>query len=248
MTKHLIIAGAQRSGTTYLYQLLDQHPDICMARPMRPEPKFFLSDIAFAEGCGGYHDRYFAHRHGEQVLGEKSTSYIERADAIARIKRILPKAHLVFMLRDPVLRAYSNWRFSRSHGIEPLDFFDALAAEAERVKSWDRGRFSVCPFAYSARGHYAAYLDAWLAHFPREQITVMTSESVFMDPDAVRPLLASLGLDQAVPLQSQGRINAAPELDEGMDPFLLEMLRGRYRDDTARLVQEWNLDVAAWLK
>jgi len=249
MTRHLIVAGAQRCGTTYLHHLLEQHPGVCMARPLRPEPKFFLSDEALADGgSDAYIDRYFAHRRNGQVLGEKSTSYIERDDAIVRIKRILPHVHLVFMLRDPVLRAYSNWRFSRSYGIEPLEFHAALAAEPERIQTWDRERFSVCPFAYGARGHYAAYLDPWLAHFPREQITVLTSESVFADPNAVRPLFARLGIDTAVSLQSQGRINATSEGDEGMDPVLMEALRERYRDDTDRLAREWGLDVAAWLK
>lgn len=249
MTKHLIVAGAQRCGTTYLYHLLEQHPDICMARPVRPEPKFFLSDEALAGGgSDAYIDRYFAHRGSEQVLGEKSTSYIERDDAMVRIRRVLPGAHLVFMLRDPALRAFSNWRFSRSYGIEPLEFRAALAAEQERTETWDRDRFSVCPFAYGARGHYAGYLDAWLAHFPREQITVLTSESVFSNSDAVRPLFAELGIDQEVSLQSQGRINATPEGNEGMDPGLLEALRERYRGDADRLAREWDLDVAAWLK
>lgn len=249
MTKHLIVAGAQRCGTTYLYHLLEQHPDICMARPVRPEPKFFLSDHAPADSeSDAYVDRYFAHRRGEQVLGEKSTSYIERDDAIARIKRALPDVHLVFMLRDPALRAYSNWRFSRSFGIEPLEFRAALAAEPERIKNWDRDRFSVCPFAYEARGHYAGYLDAWLAHFPRERITVLTSESLFANPDELRPLFAKLGIDPGVSLHSHGRINAAPEGSEGLDPVVLDTLKERYRGDADRLAREWDLDVAVWLK
>ena len=36
------IVGAQRSGSTYLYNLLDGHPDVCMAKHVRPEPKYFL--------------------------------------------------------------------------------------------------------------------------------------------------------------------------------------------------------------
>jgi hypothetical protein len=45
-----IIAGAQRSGTTFLYNLCDDHPDIYMAKPCFPEPKFFHVDDEFDKG------------------------------------------------------------------------------------------------------------------------------------------------------------------------------------------------------
>jgi hypothetical protein len=45
-----IIAGAPRGGTTYLYNVLDQHPDIYMAKPGAPEPKFFLVDDEHRKG------------------------------------------------------------------------------------------------------------------------------------------------------------------------------------------------------
>jgi len=95
MTDHFIIVGAQRSGTTGLYRLLAQHPDICMASPLRPEPKFFLREDAVSKGREGYLARHFPHHNGESMLGEKSTSYMEREDAILRmgstpIPRTLP--------------------------------------------------------------------------------------------------------------------------------------------------------------
>ena len=45
-----IIGGAPRSGTTWLYWLLDRHPAVHMARPLAPEPKFFLVDALYAKG------------------------------------------------------------------------------------------------------------------------------------------------------------------------------------------------------
>lgn len=246
MNRHFVIAGAQRSGTTYLYRMLEQHPDICMAQPMRPEPKFFLQDEAEST-YDQYLSRHFTHRERGQLLGEKSTSYIEREDAILRLSRLLPQAKVVFLLRDPALRAHSNWRFSHSHGLEKLDFRAALAAEPSRSLDWDRESFSVCPFAYGARGHYSRYLDQWLACFPREQLVLMNSEVLFTNPDVVvRDLFSALELDPAVPLQSPGIVNATPVEETAMDVETLQMLRERYREDTARLSTEWGLDVSSW--
>lgn len=246
MTDHFVIAGAQRSGTTGLCELLAQHPDICMARPVRPEPKFFLREDAVASGRDGYLARHFPHREGEPLLGEKSTSYMERMDAIPRIRAILPDVKLVFILREPATRAYSNWKFSRSHGIEPLDFEAALEAESERTTHWDRERYSVCPYAYAARGHYPEYLERWAACFPREHIILATSESLFGDLAAVRALFTRLGVDPEAPLQRPGRINASPEESGRVPESVLRHLRHRYRDDIRRLSDHWGLDTTPW--
>lgn len=247
MTDHFIIVGAQRSGTTGLYRLLAQHPDICMASPLRPEPKFFLREDAVNKGREGYLARHFSHHNGESMLGEKSTSYMEREDAILRIRSVLPEARLMFVLRNPVLRAYSNWRFSRSHGIEPLDFKDALEAETTRVDDWDTERFSVCPYAYATRGHYPRYLKRWAAYFSRENIILVTSEHLFNDPAAVRTILARLGVNPNVPLHLPGKVNASTvEGHTRIPETLLRHLYNRYRDDIRQLTEDWGMDTTPW--
>jgi hypothetical protein len=42
VTRHLLVVGAQRCGTTYLNDALVAHKEVAMASPMRPEPKVFL--------------------------------------------------------------------------------------------------------------------------------------------------------------------------------------------------------------
>src|SRR5262245_37213050 len=119
MHDHFVIIGAQRCGTTYLTRLLDEHPDVEMAKPFRPEPKFFLDDGAFGRGLDHYDARFFTDDRA-RVRGEKSTSYIESELAIERIASLLPDAQVVVVVRDPVSRAVSNHRFSTEHGVEHL--------------------------------------------------------------------------------------------------------------------------------
>lgn len=245
MTEHFIIGGAQRSGTTYLYKLLEQHPDICMATPLRPEPKYFLDPRSADNGYPAYLAAHFRQHPDGALLGEKSTSYIERHDATLRIRQLLPDARLVFLLREPAERAWSNWCFSRTQGIEPLSFEDALAEEENRLKGWDQSRYSVSPFAYAARGHYPRYLERWAAHFPRENITLLTSESVFADLAPVRTLLAWLGVDPDVPLQLPAKVNATVE-QPGAPQEVLRELRQRYHADRATLAEQWGLELDSW--
>src|SRR5580704_17324805 len=93
---HFIIGGAPRSGTTWLYQLLDRHPQIYMAKPVKPEPKFFLRDDLYEKGLTHYSQTWFSAAPKGRILGEKTTNYLESALAARRIAESLPETKLVF--------------------------------------------------------------------------------------------------------------------------------------------------------
>ena len=114
MSRHFLVIGAQRCGTTYLHELLADHPEIAMARPVRPEPKVFLADEVVDRGVEWYDHTWFPHAGTAGLLGEKSTSYLESPDAVTRVTAVLGRPQIVVQLRDPIERAVSNWSFSRS--------------------------------------------------------------------------------------------------------------------------------------
>ncbi len=126
MIRHLLVIGAQRCGTTYLHTMLDSHEQVTMARPAKPEPKVFCSDEATRRGPEWYRETYFAHAGDELLLGEKSTSYLEDPNAPARARGMLGEVHVLAILRDPVKRAISNWRFSTDNGLETRSLETAL--------------------------------------------------------------------------------------------------------------------------
>ena len=173
-----IIGGAPRSGTTWLYQLLSRHPGVHMAAPPRPEPKFFLVDELYARGLAHYSATWFASAQAGRRCGEKSTNYLESGAAAERIRRDLPSVRLVFILREPAERAWSNYLWSRMNGMESETFERALELEGEREMNLSgQQRFSR-PHAYFSRGLYAALLQPWHALFPREQILCLRFEDI----------------------------------------------------------------------
>ncbi len=245
MHDHLIIIGAQRSATTYLYRMLDQHPDITMARPVRPEPKHFIRD-AFEPDAEAYRRALFADA-STRWLGEKSTSYIEYPVAATRIVATLPDAHIICMLRDPVERAISNYRFSVANGLETLSLDDALAAEADRVAHADTAGVSVSPYAYTGRGHYADYLDAWRAVFPAERIHLLTTERTVGDEGALRALFSRLGLDEDVGLEGVGEaVNDSPKDGDDVPDELRQRLRRLFSEWNHELGRRHGVDTSAW--
>src|SRR3954470_9181704 len=175
MPDHFVIVGAQRSGTTYLYGLLDEHPEIEMAKPLRPEPKFFLDYDRYSLGLDAYDAQLFSDA-GARVRGEKSTSYIESEVAARRLAAMLPAAPVIVVVRDPVRRALSNYRFSVQHGAEGLAPADAFEQAVAGDRPWDPARFSVSPFEYLARGRYVEYLERFAVHVAREQMHVLVFE------------------------------------------------------------------------
>jgi ribosomal protein L28 len=203
-----IIAGAPRSGTTWLYRNLAANPRIFM--PANKEPRYYALEegmrLAFA-GPGddgwmnhfvrarGEYERLFAGAEEGQIRGEASSDYLFRsATAARRIREEAPEARIVILLRDPVRRAYSNWLHHMRDGREKLPFRAALNAEAERARDgwawW---------WLYAERGLYAVQLEPFLSRFPAEQLLVLTYDELQADPvSLLHRVCAFLGVDPAV--------------------------------------------------
>ena len=107
------------------------------------------------------------------------------------------------MLRDPVARAYSQYRHEVERGYETLPFEDALRMEGERLAG-EAERLSADPnyhseehqhHSYVARGIYVDQLRRWLSHLSRSQMLIVDSGDFFAQPQrAYRDVLTFLGL------------------------------------------------------
>jgi hypothetical protein len=244
--KNLFIVGAQRSGSTYLYSMLDGHPQVSMVHPVRPEPKFFMSEQLVAKGKDHYLETYFRDRKGNALyLGEKSTSYIESPEAARRMRDYYPDARILMILRDPVVRAYSNYRFSVAHKLEPLTFEDALAAEPERLKSAEFTT-SVTPFAYRQRGHYIDYIENYLKVFDASQLFVLIFEEFVGNLEQVHSLYRWLGIDDGyVPDTLREVLNPATVESEDQSEAFRSLALG-CRDSIARLEVHLGRRIDVW--
>lgn len=241
-----IIGGAPRCGTTFLCHALDEHPAIAMARPYIPEPKVFLVPAADDEG---YLERYrglFDHKPGALARGEKSSAYLENSHARAMIRRLLPDAVLVFIFRDPVARAYSNWRRTCKNGLDTLDFMDAIAQEDVRSDPLPPEKSYVRPFAYLSRSRYDELIEPYFRDFPRDRILVMQMERLVTDRAAeLLRLQQHVGIDPIPSLGSElGMINTVD--GPPLDPVLARTLREQLRPSAERFAAITGIDIELW--
>jgi hypothetical protein len=184
----LLILGAQRSGSTSLFNYLVQHPDVLP--PLGKEIHYF--DLHYQRGLNWYRGRFpYAHRLGGGTLTlDASPYYLLHPLAPERAARLLPGAKLVALLRNPVERALSHYQHEVRGGRESLPFERAIEQEAERL-SGEEERLRSDPtyysfnhhrYSYVRRGRYLEQLRRWVEHFPRSQLLVLQSERLFADP------------------------------------------------------------------
>lgn len=244
----IVIGGAPRSGTTFLCELLAKHPQIHVARPFIPEPKICM--VEHANGDAGILARYGelfngADRSKKRV--EKTSYYFENVEARARLVRVLPEARFIFILREPVARAYSNWVWSRKNGLETLPFEEAVRLEGSRSSPLPPERSYTRPFAYMERGRYGTFAEAWIGGVGRDRIAFYVLEEALDEPARfVEDLQLFIGVD-VLPwddLQT-GKINAA-DADTPLSSALASRLREHIAPEVKHFAKLTGVDVGAW--
>jgi len=250
--KHLFIIGAQRSGTTYLYKVLDAHPEVYMAKPVKPEPKYFMRKENFEKGYSAYFNKYFSGISEVVWKGEKSTSYLESDLAALSIKRVVQDATIIVILRNPVERAISHYCFTRDNKLEPHDIERAIQEEPKRKDNWQATvKTSVSPFAYTERGKYIQDLDRWDHFFRKNKLIFLIAEQFIGNQLAISALYQRLGINpKFVPSSLNERVNASSAerskcvLSSNFSSYLYEI----YRPFNCALEERYGLDLSCWEK
>ncbi len=246
---HCIIGGAPRSGTTLLCHLLDQHPNIYVAKPFIPEPKVCMTPAE--DGIEGYRRRYaelFQDAPEDAVLVEKTSYYLENEEALHRLRQVLTDVRFVFIVREPVARAYSNYVWSRKNGLEPMTFAEAVANEGKRPSPLPLEKSYARPFDYLARADYATFAERYFEAFGRERVRFFLYEDIINRPEALLAELQSFVGVRPLPFEDfpLTRINSTEGLAEDLDAALEQQLRRQMRPLVERFAALADLDLSAW--
>ncbi|HSF86774.1 MAG TPA: sulfotransferase [Acidimicrobiia bacterium] len=193
-----LVIGAMRSGTSTLYQLLAQHPDVFMSTPK--EPNYFafadMPDIPVEASDSvtnlADYERLFQDSAEASVRGEASHNYLYYSDRAAPlIRRTLPDVRLVAILRNPVDRAFSHYMLHvRNEKEHAATFREALDLESVRIERGDQFGH------YVARGFYAQQLGPFLQQFPSDALRIFLYEDLAGDAVGLaQDVYGYLGID-----------------------------------------------------
>ncbi len=188
--------GATRAGTSWVAAQLSHHPQIRMGRK---EIHFFDRKLGAPAASGSARDqidrlRYLARfvpaRGGGRIRGEFTPAYaVLEPEVIRRIAEWMPDVRLIFMMRDPIERAWSQARngFPRWRGkaLESVSRDELISYfESDPVRR---------------RSDYAGCLRVWLEHFPPGQFFFGFLEEMREQPeDLIRDLFGFLEAGEMV--------------------------------------------------
>jgi hypothetical protein len=167
------IVGAMKAGTSSLRTALASHPEVAMAK----REIHYFSDPRYANGPDWY-AQHFAELEAP-LLGEKSADYASSFHAPERMAAYNADAKLIFILREPVARAISQYRHSqrRTNGA-------AVSMEEEIDRRLWLGR-DYYPHCYVFRSQYEKHLSRILEFFPRPQLLVLVFEDICSNPEPI---------------------------------------------------------------
>ncbi len=185
--------GAPKAGTTWLTELLTGHPDVAMS-PHRKEIHYF--DLHFDRGVDWYQHFFQVDPSRPPVaIGEFTPHYLYGEAVPARVRTMPSIDRFVLVLRNPVDRAFSHYRFRQRQDNDRASFAEFVERYPAAI-DW---------------GRYGRYLVPWFDEFNPEQLLVLVFEQAVQDPDGTRQRLADhLGLDAGrFPTELVGPTNEA---------------------------------------
>lgn len=202
------VLGAQKAGTTTLHDRLSRQPEVYL--PRQKETHFFSHDERYERGLPWYLAQ-FRHIDGSALVGEVDPEYLFFPEAAARMRALGLAPRFVVLVREPLDRAYSQYRMSVRRGLEELSFAEALHQEDARLATGEK--MHLRHHSYMARGRYTEQIERFRTTFPDSELLVVKFEDLF-HPDKgaaefVR-LCRFIGLDKVIsPGKAEKKYNPA---------------------------------------
>lgn len=227
--------GAQKAGTTWLYEQISRHPEL--AFPRGKETHFWdrpHDAVAIAD--------YLSHFAGiKAIAGEITPSYATLpVSTVREIHACNPRLRAIYLIRNPIDRAWSSALMALQRAQMTLD---------EASDAWFSDHFHSA--ASRKRGDYQTCLQTWRAVFPEEQLLVLRFEQIIAEPETlINRCFHHLGvapLDHEQ-LRQQGcreRVFTGPGYP--LRPSLKPVLQNLYHDQIEKLAGYLNMDLSAWL-
>ncbi|MCS3956559.1 hypothetical protein GGP81_003101 [Salinibacter ruber] len=189
------ICGAPKAGTTSLHHYLGAYPEICVSQPK--ETDFFQHrydrGLKYFESC-------FEHCQNTLAWRESSPGNMIHPEAPERIASHFPNARLIFVLRNSIERAYSQYLYGVVRGTDtPRISFSKLIRDGD--DEWGRRVLEL--------GLYCEQLARFEKHFPRDQMLIGLFQTFREDNEAfLSRILTFLEVDSSVDLQTSEQHNS----------------------------------------
>lgn len=168
---NFLIVGAMKAGTTSLVKMLNQHKSIHIPDK---ESYYFSHNNVYRQGESWYENFIQPTNFNSGIIvGEKCVSYSFVPEAVHRISKYSKSVKIIWILRDPVERTYSNYVHNVNNGIENNTFSFAIKNEKTR-------KIENKYLAYTERSNYASQVKRFLEHIDIAEMHFVDFEDIFI--------------------------------------------------------------------
>jgi len=187
---NLFLVGAMKSATTSLHNYLDVHPEIFMTQDPWKEPNYFVEELNYNKGLDWY-SSLFDNVQSEKVIGESSTDYTKAPnyrDTHLKLHQFNPNAKILYVMRDPIERAISQYWWEVEYSAEGRDMKHGILEN-----DWIMN----CSY-------YAQQIKPYIDVFGRENVYTLTAEELISEPNRVmKEIFEWLGVSTDIQLKDE---------------------------------------------
>ena len=234
---NFVIIGAQKSGTSSLFAYLAQHPQLVAS--FQKEVHYFDGGLnpevdTFAMGPSWYKSHFplrTALAAASQTF-EASPLYLFHPLVPERMANLVPSAKLIAVLRNPTERAISHYFHNKRRKREDRSLPMALEQEAALLEpllqaaNYKHPTFIHC--SYQLRGNYKEQVDRFLQHYPRDQLLVLNSQSLFEQPEqTLQRVFRFVGVDPTYRIPDLKPENVGT-MRRDVDPAIYDQLAAHF--------------------
>lgn len=215
-----VAVGPQKTGTTWIYEMLRKHSKLCFPRNVK-ETMFF--DKYYDQGIRRYQS-YFQHAEEGQTLAEVAPSYFDHQEIPCRIHKLNPQCKILISLRNPTERTFSLYCHHLQKGRVPKDFSQATKRMPRILES----------------GHYSRFVPLWLEMFSREQVLFVLTDDIKAQPSRVLQKICNFANVSTDSLPND--INLSKKVNQASMPKFRSL--ARFATNTAERLRALQLDKA----
>jgi len=230
---NFFVVGVEKAGTTSFHEYLKAHPQVYMS-PVK-EPTFFALDGVVPPPPEPHwperrqlvadraaYERLFEGVDGETAIGESSVAYLKNQKASGRIKKEIPHARIMMILRDPSERALSAHTMYVNRGMELITDFEEAIDRELAGGTWRQ---------YFDFGLYSSRVARYMDLFGADRVKVFLYEDFKMKPSAVlREAFEFLEVDPAFTPDTSRSFNVS---EAARSQAIARFVKGRSRAKSA---------------
>lgn len=201
-TINFLCVGFAKCGTTTLHDILKQHNDIYL--PIIKEPLYYYNREFYSKGFNWYKNRFYPHNAKQTCIGEINPLITLKENAKKVYQDFGDKLKIIFIMRNPVDRAFSHFKYSDRNIFIDIDKkslshgerFDYIVSQLLGVKN---NQFYLMNTPYKhiiTTGNYYNIINQYLQYYNRKNIKFLIFEEFINNPEIVcKELFHFLGIN-----------------------------------------------------